>query len=89
MKYRYIFLFLLSLSAGIQAQTDHCDKFDNLLVKAKALWAHKKFEDAFAKLSAARVACPGRTGEVDARYAAFIRDTAFNGRGNYTEIKVI
>lgn len=71
-----LLLFLLCCSPLAQAQTDHCDKFSALLDKAKTLWAQKKFEDAFAKLSAAREACPSKAAEVDEQYTIFIRDIA-------------
>ena len=76
MKRLALLLFLLCYAAAAHAQTDHCDKFNTLLDKAKNLWAQKKFEDAFAKLSAAREACPGKAAEVDDQYAIFIRDIA-------------
>ncbi len=76
MKHLALLLFLLCGPPLAQAQTDHCDKFGALLDKAKTLWAQKKFEDAFAKLSAAREACPRKAAEVDEQYTIFIRDIA-------------
>ncbi|MBK8921692.1 MAG: hypothetical protein IPM81_09285 [Saprospirales bacterium] len=82
--YLLLAIALTVTSAGI-SQTDYCGRFTKIMHSADSLWKITKFQAAFAKLSAAREACPGRAAEVDKKYAEFILDIA--GKYKTAEVK--
>lgn len=68
-----LFLFCQTL---LLAQAQDCNYYEDLMRRAKSLWANGNFEQAINQLTAAREDCPSKSSNVDAQLVAFTNEIA-------------
>lgn len=67
-------LFFLLMAVAITLHAQDCKHFNDLMTKAKTLWASGKFEQAINQLAAARENCPREGAKIDAQMVAFTQE---------------
>lgn len=85
--FAFLLTCFISLNPMRAQHIEYCDQYTGMMERAKKLWSKEKFEDAFAKLAAAREACPGKAAEVDYQYTLFIKDIAAKYKTAYRKTR--